>query len=182
MRAEDVRRAAAKRNIASLHAVLVYDVYPKKVARKYALQMIEKLLLSGEIDFETLLVRTKSYAELVKGTRGTDDWRFVPNPSTWFNQGRYDDDEVLAECAPAKRLKILFEAWWKPLKGTRLVGMDFHEARYVWLHLRKLDREIPIDLHEEAGNSYNWCQGYFGSIYAGEAPTDIMTAVKELQE
>lgn len=64
----------------------IYQAYPKKVGKKAALKAIVKALKS--LDPETLLQKVKQYAECRRG----QDSQFTPNPSTWFNEGRYDDD------------------------------------------------------------------------------------------
>lgn len=72
---------------------LVYEAYPKKVARGAALKAIAKALKT--VPFETLLARTKAYAESVSGS----DPKYIPHPATWFNQERYLDDAV--SCQPS---------------------------------------------------------------------------------
>jgi hypothetical protein len=64
---------------------LIYDAYPLKVAKPKALEAIRKALKK-----ETparLIERTRAYAAV----RG-DDLSYVPNPATWFNAERYNDD------------------------------------------------------------------------------------------
>jgi hypothetical protein len=77
----------------SRNSELVYEAYPKKVARGAALKAIAKALKA--VPFETLLARTKAYAESVSGS----DPKYIPHPATWFNQERYLDDAV--SCQPS---------------------------------------------------------------------------------
>lgn len=67
---------------------LVYDAYPKKVGKPDALRSIKKAL--SKVTYDYLLERTTRYAELVRRV-GTDH-RYIPNPATWFNQERFNDD------------------------------------------------------------------------------------------
>lgn len=63
----------------------IYNAYPRKVARPEALKAIRKAM-----DMKCpvcLLQLTTSYTAHRNG-----DTSFVPNPSTWFNQERYNDD------------------------------------------------------------------------------------------
>lgn len=63
----------------------IYCLYPKKVAKPDALKSITKAL--KEISFVELLERTRNYTRIRDG-----DLEFVPNPATWYNQKRYNDD------------------------------------------------------------------------------------------
>ncbi len=62
----------------------IYDAYPLKVGKPAALRAIEKAM--AKIDPEKLLELTKAYA-VVRGRNAP----FTPNPSTWFNQERFND-------------------------------------------------------------------------------------------
>lgn len=73
-----------KRNI-DREAEAIYAEYPLKVGRPVALRAIKKQL--ARFPFEELLAKTKAYAEARAG-----DKEFVPHPSTWFNQQRFNDD------------------------------------------------------------------------------------------
>lgn len=63
----------------------IYSAYPRKVGRPVALKAIQKAL--RRFSFEFLMERTQAYAATRNG-----DISFVPNPSTWFNQERFNDD------------------------------------------------------------------------------------------
>lgn len=67
-------------------ALLIFAVYPKKIAKPAALKAINKAL--KKIDFETLLAKTKAFAVSCLDR----DAQFIPYPATWFNQERYSDD------------------------------------------------------------------------------------------
>jgi len=63
----------------------IYAAYPYKVGRPVALRAITKALRNHTFDF--LLERTQEFAKIRNG-----DKSFIPNPSTWFNQERFNDD------------------------------------------------------------------------------------------
>lgn len=67
----------------------IYDAYPRKTGKLAALKAINKALKT--VDADALLDAVKSYAAIT-ATWPEADRRFIPNPSTWFNQGRYEDD------------------------------------------------------------------------------------------
>ena len=69
----------------------IYDLYPRKVGRTAALRAIERLLAKGTVPPEDLLVTVRNYAKAT-ATWEAGDRTYIPNPATWFNQGRYDDD------------------------------------------------------------------------------------------
>jgi DNA-binding transcriptional ArsR family regulator len=62
----------------------IYGAYPKKVGKPDALKAIKRALQKKS--FEYLLEKTKEYCDIRGGNLS-----YVPNPSTWFNQERYDD-------------------------------------------------------------------------------------------
>jgi hypothetical protein len=73
---------------------MIYDAYPRKVGKQAALKAIEKAM--RQHSHEYLHARTMEYAAAV--AKWPNDARFtrdgtdtVPHPSTWFNEGRYDD-------------------------------------------------------------------------------------------
>jgi hypothetical protein len=65
----------------------IYNLYPKKVGKDAALKAIKKALAA--VDANTLERIVTEYAESQRGA----DMQFIPNPSTWFNQGRWQDDQ-----------------------------------------------------------------------------------------
>ena len=68
------------------NAVSIYEAYPCKVARKKAIESIEKAIRQGA-NPEVLLDKTTAFAALWNG-----DLTYCPNPTTWFNQERFNDD------------------------------------------------------------------------------------------
>jgi hypothetical protein len=66
---------------------IIYKIYPKKVGKEAALKSIAKAL--KKIDANKLTEIVTQYAESQKGA----DMQFIPNPATWFNQGRWQDDQ-----------------------------------------------------------------------------------------
>lgn len=63
----------------------IYQCYPLKVGKPAALKAIAKAIKSNPSDY--LRERTAEYAKAVVGTD-----TFLPHPSTWFNEERYNDD------------------------------------------------------------------------------------------
>lgn len=63
--------------------------YPRRVAKKFAHRVFERLRRSGEVPFEVLLSATQNYARSVVGK----DMKYVAHPASWLNAGRWDDDE-----------------------------------------------------------------------------------------
>ena len=67
-------------------ATIIYQAYPKKVARPMALKAIQKAIKKHGLAF--VLEKTRQYAT----ARANCDPAFTPHPATWFNQERYMDD------------------------------------------------------------------------------------------
>lgn len=73
----------------SAESLTLYGVYPRKVGKTIALKAIDKALKAES--FEALLLAVQRWAKKV--SREGIEERFIPHPSTWFNQGRYLDEE-----------------------------------------------------------------------------------------
>ena len=66
----------------------IYKIYPKKVGKPDAIQAIKKAI--KKCDFNHIFEKTKLYAKEYNGER-----RYIPHPSKFFNQERYNDDPSL---------------------------------------------------------------------------------------
>ncbi len=80
---------------ASDSCLLIYDAYPRKVARSAALKAINAVLRGG-MAFDALLARTRAYASATAHWTAHDQ-QFIPHPATWFNRGSFDDDPATWE-------------------------------------------------------------------------------------
>lgn len=70
-------------------AEAIYELYPRKVGKPKALEAISKAMKID--DPKAILERTALFGSMAKNF--TDEqMQFVPHPSTWFNQQRYNDD------------------------------------------------------------------------------------------
>ncbi len=67
-------------------ATKIYKLYPKKVGKDAAFKAIVSAL--GKIRADELIEAVTAFAQISKGT----DMQYIPNPATWFNQGRWADD------------------------------------------------------------------------------------------
>lgn len=69
----------------SLQAEEIYAAYPKKVGKPTAIRAIRRAL--AEHTFDSLLERTRLFAQTCNFPV-----EFIPHPTTWFNQQRFNDD------------------------------------------------------------------------------------------
>ena len=99
-------------------AMDIYQAFPRKCARLYALKCIEKAMENmtpGE-----LLRRVELYAKHCRGK----DAQYIPHPSTWFNQGRYFDIDDDPKCWPIPPEVSSEQAWSMVLETVRNVGIS----------------------------------------------------------
>ena len=66
-----------------------WKAYPKKVGKQDALKSFKKIKPSKEL--------VDKMVSVIEDAKNTDQWtknggQYIPNPSTWLNQGRWDDD------------------------------------------------------------------------------------------
>lgn len=71
-----------------IQALDIYKAYPRHVGKPLALKAITKAL--SKMPFVELLAKTQAYAEAVR--KSNKPLQYIPMPSTWFNQERYNDD------------------------------------------------------------------------------------------
>lgn len=97
---EKKKKATTSRAPTEAELRLVYVAYPRKVGAMKAMEAIRKAVthlgtgenrpvMSIPEALEFLQERAKRFAESVSGQQG----EYTPHPATWFNQGRYLDDE-----------------------------------------------------------------------------------------
>ena len=77
-----------------------WKAYPKKVAKGYCKDIWKRKGLSFEVVLPAL-----------KKAIASPDWqkeggKFIPNPSTWLNQGRYEDEGMDYEALKSKKPSI----------------------------------------------------------------------------
>lgn len=79
-----------------------WEAYPKKVGKQAALKAWSKLKPNAEL--------TQSILKAVEYQRTMDAWqkeggRYIPNPATWLNQGRWEDEIRPIAVAPSQPRK-----------------------------------------------------------------------------
>jgi len=77
---------STKKNCTKKDAEEIYKLYPKKVAKEEGIKAIVKAL--AKVSKETLIEAVTAYGEARKGA----DEKYTPNPATWFNGARWEDD------------------------------------------------------------------------------------------
>ncbi len=88
--------------ITDIEATEVYAIYPRKVGRPAALKAIKRqIAVYGKVK---LLEATKQFASEWVGANG--DMHFCPNPATWFNQERFNDDPSTWKRTPKLQLHM----------------------------------------------------------------------------
>jgi len=76
-----------------------WAVYPRRVGRAAARKAWDKALKNGA-DPEQIIWAAREYASLPRDPK--DGLRFVAHPTTWLNQGRWEDEVEPAPATPAR--------------------------------------------------------------------------------
>jgi hypothetical protein len=89
----DVSRVMVSNAVVARAADELYRLYPRHVGPRVAKAAIERAIRrvqqNGVVDpIQWLKDRVNAYAEAAR----TMDRQYIPHPSTWFNQDRFDDD------------------------------------------------------------------------------------------
>lgn len=69
-----------------------YSAYPKKVGKVQALKTWEKLTLAKKLPPMFILIQK------IKAQKKSSQWqnkKYIPNPSTWLNNGGWDDEVII---------------------------------------------------------------------------------------
>lgn len=77
----------------------IYQHYPRRVAKKKAVQKIVTVLKQKRVTADDLLTRTKAYAAVIKSDPASfsdvgHDLKYVPHAATWYGNERYMDEEL----------------------------------------------------------------------------------------
>jgi len=105
-------------------AMALYKAYPRKVARGAALKAIKKALQTEP--FEVLMDAVQEYSRAKEG----QERQFIPHPSTWFNQERWDDDR---------------EDWWEGRRPEVPAEMAWEKVRAA---ISRFGRKNPVEARE----------------------------------
>lgn len=110
----------------------IYELYPRKVGRKKALESIAAAIsriCAGEIKGQTttrataiagLKERVRTFAESPAGKRGT----YTPHPTTWFNRSSYLD-EVSEWSAPGIPAEFISERRLRAAQSRATIAAGF---------------------------------------------------------
>lgn len=69
------------------HFDTFWSLYPKKVAKSTAEKSFKKLKVNDE-----LIIKILNSLEIQKQSKQWQDRQYIPNPSTWLNQKRWEDE------------------------------------------------------------------------------------------
>jgi len=97
----------------------IYQAYPKKVGKGAAIKAITKA--AETVDPEKLLSDVEDYAD--SRSVDTTPARYIPNPATWFNQGRWDDDRLIWDTAYGEEPEKIEEGFYRDNLGRILKRM-----------------------------------------------------------
>ena len=115
----------------------IYAMYPRKIAKKAALKSIRASL--KKIDVNTLKAKVQQYAAECQDK----DQTFIPHPSTWFNQERWEDIKATNKVVDSDETFI--EKWGKPRPSGALIEInEFGKETLVYEMNGITIRERPI--------------------------------------
>ena len=81
-----------------------WGVYPRRIAKKEAMKKFDKAVGDGA-DPQKIIDGAKAYSRSVEGK----EQKYIAHPSTWLNQGRWDDEPelpvVMSDSEAADRLR-----------------------------------------------------------------------------
>ena len=78
-----------------------WELYPRKVAKDYTRKCFKRLNPDADM-FHSML----KWIEAARGSEQWSDPRWIPHPSTWLNQRRWEGDVPLAKAALKTRDEV----------------------------------------------------------------------------
>lgn len=87
-----------------------WEVYPNKVSKKKAQDSFLRIKLTPEL-YEKIMSSLRSYCQSDGWTR--DGGRFIPHPTTWLNQERWNDVVPVAKVVKEKPVIPGYAKSWK---------------------------------------------------------------------
>lgn len=113
----------------------IYQVYPRLVGKKAAIDKITKVLKEDLIDARDLYRTVVRYAKAVEGK----DKEFIPYPATWFNQHRFLDDPSEWEEWKGGAETVTYDEMFKLISNGDYRQADFEkvpspkaESGFMW--------------------------------------------------
>lgn len=85
-----------------------WNLYPRKVGKKKVEPLYKKIATSKEIE-ESIMSGLKSYKEKWRAEK--TDIKYIPNPTTWLNQARWEDDIQISNEQFNKNARKNEEEW-----------------------------------------------------------------------
>ena len=148
----DARKPRKQPKVVSAEAEAIFALFPYKVGKQAALRAIMKVL--EKMPGDVLAERVRVYASFVNRWPA-DALPYRPHPSTWLNEGRYDDDPNTCSrphMAPEKRVVPEIpepKGWLDYMKAeysqwTRLT-LDHGEPPLTWARLDRDEKTFVVN-------------------------------------
>lgn len=118
-----------------------WQVYPRHVAKAAARTKFEQLGKKRGVDLAEVVEGARRYAK----SPDLPEVKFIPHPTTWLNQGRWEDE--LAAAAPATLADAIRPTQddWLAARGITIEAYQAHYREPGWLeqlerdYMRRLD-------------------------------------------
>lgn len=110
-----------------------YATYPRKVGKGAAFKAFERARKAKTLpDIDELVQITERYAIFAK----TLDPQFIPHPSTWLNEARYDDEQPQQQAVGAAPVSSRLMEWLEA-RGVTLDEYNSRKSDGAWLDALK---------------------------------------------
>lgn len=93
-------RKGRGKEVSPEHAEILFELYPRHVGKRAALGCI--LTALERVSYVQLRSKVQAY-RTATATWPPEQLDFIPNPATWFREGRYDDDPATWAAKPVPK-------------------------------------------------------------------------------
>lgn len=127
---------------------LIYALFPRHIGKEAALKAIAKAIAKAGV--EKLVIAVNRYKFCTDRWK-KEDRQYIPHPATWFNEGRYDDDQSEWEKggAPSEKPKISLYVEPDRWTWTEMARKLWPDATIHLLEWRDVSHTCKTEIHSK---------------------------------
>ena len=122
----------------NVYFLAFWNAYPKKVGKQSAEKAYKKISQSEE-QLNIILKAIEKQKRSIQWNK--EDGQFIPNPTTWLNQGRWEDEIVTSKYLNSLQAWLLVEKFFNNESEKPTDRVIVKTMKQLWGHGEKLSRD-----------------------------------------
>lgn len=125
----------------------IYALFPRHIGKEAALKAIAKAINKAGV--EKLVIAVNRYKFCTDRWK-KEDRQYIPHPATWFNEGRYDDDQAEWDKGGKPAGKAKPSVYEEPQDGWQDVALQlWPDAGINLLAWRDVSHTCKTEIHSK---------------------------------